>query len=593
MSQSRRQFLKTVGTGAIGVSAMAAWAEQPVRRKPNIVIVLTDDQGWGDLGFTGNTNLATPNIDRLAGEGAVLQHFFVQPLCAPTRAELLTGRYYPRTGVHGVSKREEYMNLDEVTLGDVFKKDGYATACFGKWHNGSPYPYHPNGRGFDDFYGFCCGHWSHYFDGTVEHNGEAVSFEGYINDVFTEKAMGFIKENQESPFLCYVAYNTPHSPFQVPDKWYEKFAGVDPAMRNRDPEKENLDETRCVLAMCENLDWNVGRLVTCIEDLGLDRDTIFVYFSDNGPNTWRWNGGMCGKKGFVDEGGVRSPCIIRWPGVIPEGNQVAEIAGAIDLLPTLASMAGVTVPTLEIDGVNLEPLLKGDDVDWPDRALYAHTPNNRFTSIRTQQYRAGGNAKGLFDMEADPRQEHDLSEQLPDVYKDLQNRIKAWRDEVLPEEIPERIITVGYPEFPVTALNAQDGIATGDIRWSSRHPNASFFENWHNINDTVHWDIEVKTTGNYEVVALYTCPAEDVGAVLEASFNGSTVSATIEKLFNPPLKDKDDRVERRESYEKDFQPLKLGTMKLEPGRGNLQLRALKKPGNTVADIRAVRMRLLK
>ena len=593
MFQSRRQFLKTVGAGAIGVSAMAAWTEEPLHRKPNIVVVLTDDQGWGDLGFTGNTNLATPNIDRLAGEGAVLQHFFVQPLCAPTRAELLTGRYYPRTGVHGVSKREEYMNLDEVTLGDVFKKDGYATACFGKWHNGSPYPYHPNGRGFDEFYGFCCGHWSHYFDGTVEHNGEAVPFEGYINDAFTEKAIGFIKENRDEPFLCYVAYNTPHSPFQVPDKWYEKFAGVDPAMRNRDPEKENLDETRCVLAMCENLDWNVGRLTACIEDLGLDRDTIFVYFSDNGPNTWRWNGGMCGKKGFADEGGVRSPCIVRWPGMIPEGTQVTEIAGVIDLLPTLASLASVTVSTPAIDGANLEPLLKGGEVDWPDRALYAHTPNNRFTSIRTQQYRAGGNAKGLFDMEADPRQEHDLSKELPKVYRELQDKIEAWKNEVLATTPPERVLAVGYPEFPLAVLNAQDGIASGDIHWSSVHPNASFFQDWHNLEDSVYWDIEVKTAGNYEVDVLYTCPAEDVGAVLGVSFKGSTVSATIEKPFDPPLKDKDDRVERRESYEKDFQPLNLGTMKLEPGRGNLQLHALKKPGNTVADIRAVRVRLLK
>lgn len=592
MSQNRRQFLKTVGAGTLGVAAMSAWAQQPARRKPNVVVVLTDDQGWGDLGFTGNTNLATPNIDRLAGEGAVLQHFFVQPLCAPTRAELLTGRYYPRTGVHGVSKRQEYMNLDEVTIGDVFKQSGYATGCFGKWHNGSPYPYHPNGRGFDEFYGFCCGHWGHYFDGTVEHNGENVTFDGYINDAFTEKAMGFIKENREEPFLCYVAYNTPHSPFQVPDNWYEKFAEMDPALRHRDPEKEELDKTRCVLAMCENLDWNVGRLAACIEELDLTRDTIFVYFSDNGPNTWRWNGGMFGKKGFADEGGVRSPCIIRWPGVIPEGNQVTEIAGCIDLLPTLAGLAGVPVNVPKMDGVNLEPLLKGDEVDWPDRALYAHTPNNRFTSIRTQQYRAGGNSKGLFDMEADPGQEHDLSKELPEIYKQLQDKIEAWKKEVLVKTPPERVLAVGYPAFPLTVLNAQDGIASGDIHWSSVHPNASFFQDWHNLEDSVYWDIEVKTAGEYEVDVLYTSPAEDVGAVLEASFKDAAISATIETPFDPPLKNKHDLVERRESYEKDFRPLKLGTLNLKPGRGNLQLRALKKPGNNVADIRAVRVRLL-
>jgi len=198
----------------LGAGVFTGYAAETSTRQPNVVIILTDDQGWGDLGFNGNANLVTPNIDRLAERGTVLNYFFVQPVCAPTRAELLTGRYYPRTGVHGVTKRAEYMNLDETTLGDVFKAGGYATGCFGKWHNGSPFSYHPNGRGFDEFYGFCCGHWGHYFDGTVEHNGEETSFEGYINDAFTEEAMRFIKKHQEQPFLCYVAYNTPHSPFQ-------------------------------------------------------------------------------------------------------------------------------------------------------------------------------------------------------------------------------------------------------------------------------------------------------------------------------------------------------------------------------------------
>jgi len=588
----RRTFLQA-SLGVIGAGALTGYAAQTSTRQPNVVIILTDDQGWGDLGFNGNANLATPNIDRLAERGTVLNYFFVQPVCAPTRAELLTGRYYPRTGVHGVTKRAEYMNLDETTLGDVFKAGGYATGCFGKWHNGSPYPYHPNGRGFDEFYGFCCGHWGHYFDGTVEHNGDETSFEGYINDAFTEEAMRFIKGHKEQPFLCYVAYNTPHSPFQVPDQWYSKFSDKELPQRHRDADKEKLDETRCVLAMCENLDWNVGRLVECVDALDLTRDTIFVHFSDNGPNTWRWNGGMRGKKGFCDEGGVRSPCILTWPGVIPAAKRISTIAGAVDLLPTLAGLAGVPLPDTELDGLDLQPLLSGEGAHWPERALFAHAINNRFTSIRTQQYRAGGNAKGLFDMVADPKQEHDLATELPGVYKDLQTKIDAWQREVLPEKPTERVIPVGYRAFPLTVLNAQDGIASGKIRWSSIHPNASFFENWGDLNDFVHWEIEVQQDGMYEVEVRYTCPEKDIGAELQAVFKEEAAAATINTAFDPPLKNKQDRVARSESYEKAFMPLSLGEMRLQKGRGDFELRALKKPGENVCDIRAVRLRLIR
>lgn len=586
---SRRDFLQTMAVGAAGLTALAAYGGE--RRQPNVVMILTDDQGWGDLSLNGNSNLATPHIDRLAAKGTVLDKFYVQPVCAPTRAEMLTGRWYPRTGVHGVTRREEWMNLDEVTMGDVFKGGGYATGCFGKWHNGSAYPYHPNGRGFDEFYGFCCGHWGHYFDSTLEHNGEPVRAGGYINDAVAEHALKFIDANQDAPFLCYVAFNTPHSPFQVPDKWYEKFANRELAMRHREPKKEETEKTRCVLAMCENIDWNVGRIVDRVQDLGLERDTIFVYFSDNGPNTWRWNGNMRGKKGYTDEGGVRSPCLVAWPGAIPAGKETGKVAGAIDLLPTLCALTGVAPPERPLDGRSLTPLLLDTEAPWPDRAIFAHSPNNRFTSIRTQQYRAGGNAKGLFDMVADPAQRKDLSGEMPELHQELQERIAAWRREVLPKEPPDRPVPAGYPEFPLTVLNAQDGIASGDIRWSSRHPNASFFENWHDVDDTMAWDIEVQTAGAYDVEVLYTCPPEDVGAGLEVAFKGATQKAVIENAFDPPLKDQRDRVERAESYEKDFRPLPMGHMRLDKGRGKFVLRALSKPGTEVCDVRAVRLRL--
>ena len=178
--------------------------------RPNIVIVLSDDQGWGDLRCQGNTNLTTPNIDSLARDGAKFERFYVCPVCSPTRAEFLTGRYHPRGGVSGVSTGEERLNLDEHTIAETFKAAGYATGAFGKWHNGTQWPYHPNARGFDEYYGFCSGHWGTYFDPPLEHNGRAVQGRGYLIDDLTDHALAFIEQNRAKPFLCYVPFNVPH-----------------------------------------------------------------------------------------------------------------------------------------------------------------------------------------------------------------------------------------------------------------------------------------------------------------------------------------------------------------------------------------------
>ena len=274
-------------------------------RPPNIVVILTDDQGWGDLSVNGNKNLDTPNIDRLADEGITLENFYVCQVCAPTRAEFLTGRYYPRTGVSGVSTGQGRLNYDETTIADVFKEAGYATGAFGKWHNGTQPPYHPNNRGFDEYYGFTSGHWGYYFSPPLDHNGQRVRGNGYVVDDFTDKAIKFIEANQKSPFFCYVPYNTPHSPMMIEERFYGKFRDAKPEMRNRDPDKEDLMMTRAALAMCENIDWNVGRILAKLEELEIDNNTIVIFFSDNGPNSLRWNGDMKGRKGAIDEGGVR------------------------------------------------------------------------------------------------------------------------------------------------------------------------------------------------------------------------------------------------------------------------------------------------
>ena len=274
---------------------------------PNIIILLTDDQGWGDLSMNGNPDLSTPNIDRLADEGIVFDRFYVCPVCAPTRAELLTGRYYLHTGVTGVSEGKERLNLDETTIADVFRDAGYATAVFGKWHNGTQYPYHPNGRGFDEFYGFTSGHWGDYFSPLLDHNGDMVTGEGYLSDDLTERAIEFIRKHRDDPFFVYVPYNIPHSPMQVPDEYWARFEGKALTTMHPNRDREDIDHTRAAYAMCENIDMNVGRIMDALEELDLEKETIVLYFSDNGPNGWRWNGGMKGRKGHTDKVGCDLP----------------------------------------------------------------------------------------------------------------------------------------------------------------------------------------------------------------------------------------------------------------------------------------------
>ena len=557
--------------------------------RPNVVVILADDQGWGDLSVHGNTNLATPHIDSLARDGALFERFFVCPVCSPTRAEFLTGRYHARGGVWSTSRGGERLDLDERTIGDTFRKAGYATAAFGKWHNGTQWPYHPNARGFEEYYGFCSGHWGNYFNPVLEHNGQTVRGEGFIIDDLTNHALAFIEDHRQQPFFCYLPFNTPHSPMQVPDRFYKKFRDVELEKLHDDTQDEDLAMTRAALAMCENIDWNVGRVLARLDKLHLADNTIVIYFSDNGPNSWRWNGDMRGRKGSTDEGGVRSPLLVRWPGHIPPGTKVTQIAAAIDLLPTLAELANITVASEKpLDGRSLAPLLTGHAQDWPERMIFSHWSGR--VSVRTQQYRLDTNGR-LYDLDADPGQQHDLSKKLADKTRQLRTAVADWRSDVLAElrrdESDDRPFTVGYS--PTTPLPARDGEPHGNITRSSKAPNCSFFQNWTSTDDAITWDIDVHKPGKYEATVYYTCPAADVGSVVELAFGDRTARGKVTDAFDPPLMGRErDRVHRgHESLVKDFKPLSLGTFELPAGRGPLTLRAVSMPGSQVMDVRIV------
>lgn len=598
---------------ALLFTASASLPAAETNRPPNVVVFLADDAGWGDYSINGNTSVRTPNIDSIGLGGARFDRFFVCAVCAPTRAEFLTGRYHSRGGVRGVSTGLERLNTDEKTLADAFKAAGYATGAFGKWHNGSQWPYHPQARGFDEYYGYTAGHWGEYFDPPVEHNGRMIREKGYIVDLCTDRAVSFIERNRNKPFLCYVPFTTPHSPWSVPEKYWDRFKGRSIGQQATEAEQENLDHTRCALAMLENQDDNVGRVLAKLDALGLRENTIVVYFSDNGPNTWRWNDGMKGRKGSVDEGGIRSPAMLRWPARVKPGTVVRDITGAIDLLPTLTSLAGVArVGSKPLDGADLTPLLLGGGGAWPERMIFSH--QNGQVSVRTPRYRLDSRG-ALFDLQADPGQTKDITAAQPAVAARLEQAVAAWRVDVFGADIAAKAVEprtskkgktrgafvvpddrpypVGYREFPWTPLPARDGVPHGGVRRSSSAPNSSYFVNWRTTDDRITWDVEVATSGTYEVVIDYTCPVPDAGSEIELSFRDAKLAGKVAPGWDPPLNTNQDTLKRPEgeSQMKEFRPLNLGTVRLEKGRGELTLRALQVPGKSVMDVRRVNLTL--
>ena len=573
--------------------------EQAEREQPNVIVILTDDQGWGDLSFNGNTNLRTPNIDRIAQTGVRFDRFYVCPVCAPTRAEFLTGRYHLRGGVLGVSRGEERLDPDERTIAHYFKAAGYKTAAFGKWHNGMQYPYHPLARGFDEFYGYCSGHWGDYFSPQLEHNGKLVQGKGYLVDDFTNHALDFIEENKKDPFFLYLPMPTPHAPMQVPDQYWQRMENRNLAKTSREGDQEDEDFTRAALAMVECIDFNVGRILAKLEQTQLRNDTIILFFCDNGPNSYRWNGGMKGKKGSTDEGGVRSPLFMSWPRNIKPGRLVTQITGAIDLLPTLTEFCDVPLvksnpsQSNPLDGVSLKPLVMGTSGALPDRAIFSHW--NKKVSVRTQRFRLD-HRRRLFDMNLDPGQMEDVSKKFPDVHFELDLLAKKWLSDMSIETggswEDERPFSIGHPDFHLTQLPARDAIARGEIERSGKAPNCSYYTNWKSKNDSITWTVDVLEKGNFLVDMYYACPQESLGSQVELSLGGNRISKTIDVANDPPAVGAEhDRVVRTtQSFVKDFKPLRLGKMALPKGKGELELRARKIMGESGLEFRLLMLR---
>jgi arylsulfatase A-like enzyme len=452
------------GLAVLGISAVLP-APAAAAGRPNVVLVLTDDQGYGDLGCHGNPVLRTPHLDALHGQSVRLRNFHVDPTCSPTRSALMTGRYSSRTGVWHTVMGRSLLRRDEVTMADLFAAGGYRTGLFGKWHLGDNYPYRPRDRGFQevltlggggigqtpDFWG------NNYFDDTLRHNGRLERFHGYCTDVFFDAALKFIEQNRDRPFFAYVATNAPHAPYNVAEKYSKPY---------RD---QGVPEQRArFYGMIANLDENVGRLLARLKDLGLEDNTIVLFITDNGTAAGYdektgagYNAGMRGIKGSEYDGGHRTPCFLRWPGKIEGGRDVARVTAHLDVLPTLLDLCGLSKPgKVAFDGRSLRPLLEGKG-DWPERTLFVHSqridhPEKwRKCAVMTDRWRLV-DGKELYDMTADPGQKIDVATRHADVVAGLRGAYERWYTDISGRFDEYCAIVVGSAEEDPTVLCCHD-----------------------------------------------------------------------------------------------------------------------------------------
>lgn len=550
-------------------------------QSPNVLLIMSDDQGYGDLGYHGNPQLETPTLDRLFAEGTVFERFYVSPVCAPTRASLLTGRYHHRTGTCGVFQGEEILRGEEVTLPEALAGAGYVSGCFGKWHNGNHWPETPNAQGFDEFLGFTAGVIYDYDDPVLEHNGDDVATEGYITDILTDAAIEFMyKANQKGePFFCYVPYNVPHTPIQVGDELFEKYQA-----------KGLNDFDAGVYAMLENMDANIARLLAGLEFMGAADNTIVIFLSDNGPNSGRYNAGLRAKKGSVYDGGVRVPFVIRWPEKLQQPRRIKTPAAHIDLLPTLAQLCGAKLdPAIKLDGVDLSPLLFDEPFIYNERLIYTfpfsidvkpgeNLPrslrNDRWCAVRT--WRSDWE---LYDMLADPNQENDLAAKHPVILRQMVTAYERKFAEVTSNGLGAQPIKIGYPEEPVVTLKAGnaflDEVDGGGIAFSYRKfplP-GNWITNWSDPQAGAHWQIDNQRVGRYLATLHYALANEGKGTEVILKSPNRQTRATIDQPFSSPNLAINFRLENEaEKYRvREWAAVDLGELELPAGEFNLTL----------------------
>lgn len=483
--------------------------------RPNIVIVITDDQGYGDLACHGNPVIKTPHLDKLHSESTVLTDYHVAPTCSPTRAALLSGHWTNRTGVWHTIQGRSMIRENEVTLGQHFEKD-YATAMFGKWHLGDNYPYRPEDRGFEEVYRHGGGGvgqtpdvWDNaYFDGSYFHNGKIVPAKGFCTDVFFDQANKFIREasKKDEPFLAYISLNAPHGPLHAPQKYLDLY-------------KDQKPNIAAFFGMITNIDDNVGKTRKLLADLGIAENTIFIFTTDNGTATGRniFNAGMRGGKGSEYDGGHRVPMFIHWPSAgLNEHRKIDTLTHAIDFVPTLMDVCEIPNSAgVKFDGKSLKDLIDPTiGTEWGDRFIITDSQRVidpvkwRKSAVMSQQFRLI-NGKELYDIKADPGQEKDIAKDNPDQVKKMRAFYDAWWAELQPTFAQTTEIYLGHPDDPVSTLTAHDWLNTGPP-WNQAHiRKANAYGNINHKKQKEHkgyWAVKVVADGTYEISAYRWAP---------------------------------------------------------------------------------------
>ncbi len=463
-------------------------------QRPNVIIIMTDDQGYGDFGVTGNEAIETPHMDSLAAAGAWMTNFYVSPVCSPTRACLMTGRYNYRTRVIDTYVGRSMMDPAEVTIAELLRPAGYATGIFGKWHLGDCYPMRPIDQGFQEALVLRGGglaqpsepreNHGRYTDPILFHNGKQVQCRGYCTDVYFEAALRFIRKavNAGRPFFCYIPTNAPHGPFHdVPPAWYHHYLAKAQHLKKLiigQPTAKEVDKLARIAAMITNIDDNIGRLLRYLNAWGIERNTVIFFLVDNGPNTRRYVGPFRGKKADVYEGGIRSPLWIRWPGKIKPGAAYHEPVAHIDIVPTILDITGVPKPEgLRLDGRSFWGLLTGAEQSLPERSIVIQSHRGdvpvRYHNFMIRRGRwkllhASGFGRErftgkpnfeLYDVVSDPGERHNLASQKPDLVKQLKAAYDAWFDDVSstrPDNYAPPRIHIGSPAENPTVLTRQD-----------------------------------------------------------------------------------------------------------------------------------------
>lgn len=526
--RTRREFLRgamgMAGGAALGALAARAAEGRAPSKPPNVLLIITDDQGYGDLGCHGNPVLKTPNLDRLHAESVRFTRFNVCPVCSPTRACLMTGRYNYRTGVVDTYAGRSMMDPGETTLAEMLGAAGYRTGIFGKWHLGDNYPLRPMDRGFQEslvHFGGGIGQPSDpefyeredtYFDPVLQRNGTAEKRAGYCTDIFTDAALEFMLAPRKTPFFAYVSHNAPHTPLQVPEADAAPYlaAGLD-------------EKTAKLHGMVANTDRNIGRLLDALDTAGLARDTLVIFMTDNGAQNLgtgdRFNAGLRDWKGSVYDGGIRVPFFVRWPAAFAGGRDVDRIGAHIDITPTLLDACGA-VPAMPpiFDGVSLMPLLRDAAAAgaWADRTLFFQWHRGdapeafRNAAVRTQRWKLVG-GKELYDMDADPGETRDVAAAHPDRVNALRGAYEKWFADVGATRGygPVRIHLGSDRQNPVT-LSRQDW--RGQENWMADAPGF--------------WEAHVVRPGEYTAEITFP-PAKSAGTA-RIRFGGAEGSAAVE-----------------------------------------------------------------